>query len=97
MVFILGVVLIFVVFVINLFGNWMIQGVVFFIGILKIGGILIFGLVGIWIVDLVLVDFLEFGEVGVLGNFLGVIVLGILVFKGFMIIINSGLEVIDLK
>ena len=83
--------------VINLLGNRMIQGVASFIGILKIGGILIFGLVGIWIADSVAVDFSEPGEAGALGNFLGATALGILAFKGFTTITNSGSEVIDPK
>ncbi len=48
MVPILGVSLILVVFLINLSGNRLIQGVASFIAILKIVGILIFGIVGVW-------------------------------------------------
>ena len=97
MVPILGVSLILAAFMINLLGNRMIQGVASFIGILKIGGILVFGLVGIWIADSVSVDFSSPGEAGTFGNFLGATALGILAFKGFTTITNSGSEVIDPK
>lgn len=95
MVPILGVALILAAFLINLSGNRMIQQVAFFIGVLKIGGILIFGLVGVGIADSVAVDFSSPGEAGTVGNFLGATALGILAFKGFTTITNSGSEVKD--
>ncbi|MEX2132207.1 MAG: APC family permease [Pseudohongiellaceae bacterium] len=95
MVSILGVSLILVVFLINLSGNRRIQGVASVIGILKIGGILIFGLVGVWIADSIAIDFSSPGEAGTVGNFLGATALGILAFKGFTTITNSGSEVQD--
>jgi amino acid transporter len=67
------------------------------IGILKIGGILIFGVVGIWVADSVSVDFSSPEEAGTMGNFLGATALGILAFKGFTTITNSGAEVKDPK
>lgn len=95
MVPILGVALILTAFVLNLLGNRLIQGVAGFIGLLKIGGILIFGLVGVTLADSLAVDFGEAGEAGSVGNFLGATALGILAFKGFTTITNSGSEVID--
>jgi amino acid transporter len=95
MVPILGVSLILVAFVINLAGNQLVQGVASFIGVLKLGGIVIFGLVGIWIADNIAVDFSSPGEAGTIGNFLGATALGILAFKGFTTITNSGAEVKD--
>lgn len=95
MVPILGVSLMLAAFLINLLGNRMIQGVASFIGILKITGIVIFGLVGVWISDSISVDFSSPGETGTLGNFLGATALGILAFKGFTTITNSGSEVQD--
>ena len=95
MVPILGVSLILVVFLINLSGNRLIQGVASFIGILKIVGILIFGIVGVWIADSLSVDFSRPGEAGTIGNFLGATALGVLAFKGFTTITNSGSEVQD--
>jgi amino acid transporter len=95
MVPILGVSLILVAFLINLSGNRTIQGVASFIGMLKIGGILIIGLVGVWLADSLAVDFSNTGEAGAVGNFLGATALGILAFKGFTTIANSGSEVKD--
>ncbi|MEQ9565866.1 MAG: APC family permease, partial [Pseudomonadales bacterium] len=98
MVPVLGVSLILVAFVINLSSNRLIQGVASFIGVLKIVGILIFGLVGIWIADSLSVDFSAPGVAGGrVGNFLGATALGILAFKGFTTITNSGSEVKDPK
>jgi len=95
MVPILGVSLMLAAFLINLLGNRMIQGVASFIGILKITGIVTFGLVGVWISDSISVDFSSPGETGTLVNFLGATALGILAFKGFTTITNSGSEVQD--
>lgn len=93
MVSILGVSLILAAFFINLLGNRWIQGVASFIGVLKIVGILAIGLVGVWLADSVAVDFSTSTESGVVGNFLGATALGILAFKGFTTITNSGSEV----
>jgi amino acid transporter len=95
MVPLLGVLLILAAFIINLLGNQLIQGVAAFIGVLKIIGILIFGLVGVWIADTISVDFTSPGEAGTVGNFLGATALGILAFKGFTTITNSGSEIKD--
>tara|TARA_R110002110_G_scaffold90974_1_gene236394 strand:+ start:34687 stop:36039 length:1353 start_codon:yes stop_codon:yes gene_type:complete len=95
MVPVLGVSLIIAAFLVNLSGNQLIQGVASFIGVLKIAGILMFGLVGIWIADSISVDFSDPGEAGTVGNFLGATALGILAFKGFTTITNSGSEVKD--
>ena len=95
MVPVLGVSLILVAFLVNLLGNRMIQGIASFTGILKIGGILTFGLVGVWIADSLSIDFSSPGEAGTMGNFFGATALGILAFKGFTTITNSGSEVKD--
>ena len=92
---ILGVSLILAAFIVNLLGNRLIQGVAGFIGLLKIGGILIIGLVGIWLADGLAVDFDQVSETGSTSNFLGARALGILAFKGFTTITNSGSEVVD--
>ncbi len=97
MVPVLGVSLILAAFLVNLLGNRLIQGVASFIGVLKIGGILVFGLVGVWIADSLAVDFSSAGDAGSFGNFLGATALGILAFKGFTTITNSGSEVKDPK
>lgn len=95
MVPILGVALILTAFVINLLGNRLIQGFAGFIGMLKIGGILIIGLAGVLLADSLAIDFTRESESGTVGNFLGATALGILAFKGFTTIANSGSEVID--
>jgi len=95
MVPILGVSLILAALLVNLLGNRLIQGVASFIGVLKIGGILIFGLVGVWIADSISVDFSRTGDAGTMGSFLGATALGILAFKGFTTITNSGSEIKD--
>lgn len=96
MVPVLGVALILTAFFINLLSNRMIQSVAGFIGILKVGGILIFGIVGISLVDDLTINFSS-GEVesGIIGSFLGATALGILAFKGFTTITNSGSEIIN--
>lgn len=95
MISILGVSLIFTAFIVNLLGNRLIQGVAGIIGAFKIGGILLFGLVGVWLADSLAVDLSQAQEAGSVGNFLGATALGILAFKGFTTITNSGSEVID--
>jgi amino acid transporter len=99
MVPLLGALLIVAAFIINLLGNRMIQGVAGFIGILKIGGILTIGLVGVWLAKSLEVDFETVNEfetgAGAVSNFIGATALGILAFKGFTTITNSGSEVVD--
>ena len=95
MVPVLGVSLLLAAFLINLMGNRLIENVASFLGILKIGGILVFGIVGVWIADSISLDFSSPGEAGTVGNFLGATALGILAFKGFTTITNSGSEVED--
>lgn len=100
MVPILGVSLILAAFIVNLLSNRLIESVASVIGILKIGGILVFGLVGIWVADSMSIDFsgvdLSSNErAGTMGHFLGATALGILAFKGFTTITNSGSEVKD--
>jgi amino acid transporter len=92
---ILGVSLLVVAFIVNLLGNRLIQGVAGFIGLVKILGILIIGFVGIYLSDSLAVDFNTTTENGTLSNFLGATALGILAFKGFTTITNSGSEVVD--
>jgi amino acid transporter len=92
---VLGVALLLVAFLINLSGNRLIEGTASFIGILKIGGIIVFGLVGVWIADSLAVDFTRTDPQPTVTGFLGATALGILAFKGFTTITNSGSEVND--
>jgi amino acid transporter len=94
MVSLLGVGLILFAFVVNLLGNQLIQGIASVIGIVKIVGILIFGLIGVWVADSINVDFAyKSASDGSITHFLGATALGILAFKGFTTITNSGSEV----
>lgn len=97
MVPILGVALLLAAFLINLSANSLIQGVASFIGFLKIGGILIFGIAGIWVADSLAVDFTQTlpDPESSISGFLGATALGILAFKGFTTITNSGSELKD--
>lgn len=88
----LGVGLILVAFLINLASNRLIGGVASFIGFLKIGGIIIFGVAGIWVADNIAVDFTRTTPDSTITGFLGATALGILAFKGFTTITNSGSE-----
>ena len=98
MVSLLGAGLIIFAFIVNLLGNQLIQSIASFIGVLKISGIIIFGLIGVWVADSINVDFASQSEAGgSIGNFLGATALGILAFKGFTTITNSGSEVKDPK
>jgi amino acid transporter len=89
----LGVGILLIAFLINLSSNAFIEGFASFLGFLKIGGILIFGVVGIWIADKIAVDFTQMATPDTaLTGFLGATALGILAFKGFTTITNSGSE-----
>lgn len=95
MVPILGVALILMAFVVNLLGNRIIQDVASTIGAFKIGGILLFGVVGVWVADNLALQAPQPSQASAAGNFLGATALGILAFKGFTTITNSGSEVKD--
>ncbi|KAA8981982.1 APC family permease [Halospina sp. K52047b] len=92
---VLGVGLLLVAFLINLSGNRLIEGTASLIGIVKIVGIIIFGLVGVAIADSIAVDFTRSEPEPTITGFLGATALGILAFKGFTTITNSGSEVND--
>jgi amino acid transporter len=91
----LGVGLLLVAFVINLSANRLIEGVASFIGFVKIGGIIVFGVAGVWVADTLAVDFTHTASDVTAGGFLGATALGILAFKGFTTITNSGSELKD--
>ena len=89
---VLGVALLLVAFLINLSANRLIQGVASTLGFIKIGGIILFGVVGVLAADSVEVNFLGAAPGASLTGFLGATALGILAFKGFTTITNSGSE-----
>lgn len=88
----LGVGLLLMAFLINLSANRMIEGVASVLGFVKIGGIVMFGVVGVVVADKVEVNFSSSVPDASLTGFLGATALGILAFKGFTTITNSGSE-----
>ncbi|MDT8320442.1 MAG: APC family permease [Xanthomonadales bacterium] len=92
---VLGVGLLLVAFLINLSVNRLIQGVASVLGFIKIGGIVLFGVVGVVVADSVKVDFSAVDPGASPTGFLGATALGILAFKGFTTITNSGSELQD--
>lgn len=89
---ILGIGLLLVAFLINLSGNRFIEGVASTMAIIKVGGIILFGVMGIAVADKAKV-ILSSGQSGAtLQGFVGATALGILAFKGFTTITNSGSE-----
>lgn len=91
----LGVGLLLAAFFINLSTNSLIEKVASFIGFLKVGGIVLFGVVGVWLAESIAVDFTKTTPDSTLAGFLGATALGILAFKGFTTITNSGSELKD--
>jgi amino acid transporter len=91
----LGVGLLIVAFLINLTANRMIEGVSSVLGFIKIGGIILFGVVGVMVADKVEVNFLTAVPDASMTGFIGATALGILAFKGFTTITNSGSELKD--
>lgn len=92
---VLGVALLLVAFLINLSANRLIQGVASTLSFIKIGGIILFGVVGVLAADSVEVNFMGAAPGVSLTGFLGATALGILAFKGFTTITNSGSELKD--
>jgi len=91
----LGVGLLIAAFLINLSANRMIEGVSSTLGFIKIGGIVLFGVVGVMVADSVEVNISTHDPNTSLAGFLGATALGILAFKGFTTITNSGSELKD--
>lgn len=91
----LGVGLLTFAFVVNTLGNKLIQTLSFVMAFLKIAGIAVFAIAGL------AASGMTFESVSVdpaettLGGFLGAVALGILAYKGFTTITNSGGEIVD--
>lgn len=93
----LGVGLLVFAFLVNILTNKYIQSLSFFMAFVKIGGLLLLAGGGLWASGL---DFRAISvspETGTWTGFLGATALGILAFKGFTTITNSGDEVVDPK
>ncbi|MDI5919192.1 APC family permease [Halomonas sp. LR5S13] len=91
----LGVALLISAFLINLSANKLIQGVASVLGVIKIGGIIVFGVVGVLVADSLEMEVSSSAPDASLSGFLGATALGILAFKGFTTITNSGSEIKD--
>jgi amino acid transporter len=91
----LGVALLISAFLINLSANKLIQGVASVLGVIKIGGIIVFGVVGVLVADSLEMEVSSSAPDASLTGFLGATALGILAFKGFTTITNSGSEIKD--
>jgi amino acid transporter len=91
----LGVALLVAAFLINLSKNQIIEFVASFIGVLKLVGIVLFGAVGIWLADDIAADFTQSSPRASWDGFLAATALGILAFKGFTTITNSGSELTE--
>lgn len=89
---ILGVSLLLIAFLINLSGNRLIEGVASTMAIIKVGGIILFGVMGIAVADKAEVILSSGQAEATLQGFVGATALGILAFKGFTTITNSGSE-----
>jgi len=92
---VLGVGLLLAAFLLNLSVTGLIQGVASVLGFIKIGGIVLFGVVGVLVEDSVEMNFSGEAPGTSLTGFLGATALGILAFKGFTTITNSGSELKD--
>ncbi|NQV25936.1 MAG: APC family permease [Rhodopirellula sp.] len=92
---VLGGGLLLVALVINLSATGLIERVASTLGFIKIGGIVLFGVVGVLVADTVEVNFSASDPGASLTGFLGATALGILAFKGFTTITNSGSELKD--
>ncbi|OJA06028.1 APC family permease [Halomonas sp. QHL1] len=93
----LGVGLLLTAFLINLSANRLIEGVASVLGFIKIGGIIVFGIVGVFIADSIEMGSGNDAPTPTITGFLGATALGILAFKGFTTITNSGSELKDPK
>lgn len=91
----LGVGLLLAAFLINLSANRLIEGVASVLGVIKIGGIVVFGVVGVFVADSLKMEVSSTVPQASLSGFLGATALGILAFKGFTTITNSGSELKD--
>lgn len=92
---VLGVGLLSFAFLVNILGNRLIQSLSFFMAFLKIGGIAVFGMAGLWVSGFTFQSVSVDPEQTSAGGFLGAVALGILAYKGFTTITNSGGEIVD--
>jgi amino acid transporter len=91
---ILAVGLIGVAFVVNISGNDLIQAVSEITALIKIGGIVLFAVVALWAAG-VSYEASSGGATDAPANLLAAVALGVLAYKGFTTITNSGAELVE--
>ncbi|MEQ8833547.1 MAG: APC family permease [Miltoncostaeaceae bacterium] len=91
---ILAVGLIGVAFVVNISGNDLIQAVSEITALIKIGGIVVFALLALWAAGLSY-ESSSSGTTDSPANLLAAVALGVLAYKGFTTITNSGAELVE--
>jgi len=89
----LGVGLLLIAFIVNILGNKFIQGLSYVTAFLKIGGLVFLAGGGLWVAGVSFEGVSEAGEATPVIGFLGAVALGVLAFKGFTTITNSGGEI----
>lgn len=89
---VLGVSLFLAAFLLNLSGNRLISSVASLLGVVKVVGIILFGVVGVVVAKSNDIAFAAGQADATLTGFIGATALGILAFKGFTTITNSGSE-----
>ena len=89
---VLGVALFLAAFLLNLSGNRLIGSVASLLGVVKVVGIILFGVVGIVAAESNDLSFTASQTDASFAGFIGATALGILAFKGFTTITNSGSE-----
>lgn len=91
----LAVVVLIFAFLVNVLGNHFIQTFSFFMAFIKIGGLAFLAVGGLWASGLTFEGIASPQEETSLSGFLGAVALGILAYKGFTTITNSGSEIKD--
>lgn len=91
---VLGLALLAFAFLANVLGNRFITRLEMVMAAVKIGGILLFALAGLWLSGFS-VESIAIEREASSGGFLAAVALGILAYKGFTTITNSGSEIID--
>ena len=92
---VLGVGLLIFAFFVNILGNKFIETLSFVTAFLKIGGIALLAIGGLWVSGLTFEGVSANPDATGAGGFLGAVALGILAYKGFTTITNSGGELVD--
>tara|TARA_R100001163_G_scaffold53989_1_gene41303 strand:- start:803 stop:2167 length:1365 start_codon:yes stop_codon:yes gene_type:complete len=92
---VLGVGLLVFAFIVNVLGNKFIQTFSFIMAFLKIGGLIFLAAGGLWVAGVQFEGVSESDQEIAFSGFLGAVALGILAFKGFTTITNSGSEIVN--